>query len=459
MPDYQETSIESIEHRGVLVGECSLEGERTSDQAVPAHPNCIQLSRNRWLVMYSTRKFRGIDDERSIVYQIRADEPDGPVLKEDFFAQSIDDWDPSGAGQESWVKQHGHPVAFGVPKGALINGKPAVNANLFAVKWRIVGRQFDPTTNVLEGTDPDPTLVGRTQGIQWTQIRLNEAEDDIEVVQPVKQLRQKGYEQGEVVCSAEDFQFMFQNYTCAIPYTDDCLQWVDCCSFDGFRMAAVKYVFNSESGVYEWMETGPMLFDGSKTFSDASLARYQDYWVAAARTDHVINHEKFGQGLGWVRLEDPFKAPEEIIYPDEPPAQVPIHVSWCPDGVLRVFSGDVKASPYGTQRNPLYGWDIDSDDGFRASNRRVMFDSVKAGLPIREKAVPMIDMFKLVPNVGRTQFFMHRVNLMSNLHPHVHTKPVHWVFPIVNQEEIETCGVYYGVIKYRDELPSAWDFS
>src|SRR5439155_8721327 len=106
---------------------------------VPAHPNGIQLSRDRWLLVYATRGFRGVDDDRSIVYQVRHGSPDGRLVKEGFLAWSIDDWDPLGEGK-SYVKQHGHPVAFGVPKGALIRGKAAAHANLFVAAWRVVAR-------------------------------------------------------------------------------------------------------------------------------------------------------------------------------------------------------------------------------------------------------------------------------------------------------------------------------
>ena len=75
----------------------------------------------------------GVDDDRSIVYQLRSGAPDGPVVKEGFLARSINDWEPLGDGKK-YVRQFGHPVAFGVPKGALIGGKPAAHGNVFVAK-------------------------------------------------------------------------------------------------------------------------------------------------------------------------------------------------------------------------------------------------------------------------------------------------------------------------------------
>src|SRR5207244_9424284 len=71
--------IEKIEPCGVLVRDCTLPGETRADNVTPAHPNGIQVSKNRWLMMYATRGFRGVDDDLSIIYQLRADSFEGPV--------------------------------------------------------------------------------------------------------------------------------------------------------------------------------------------------------------------------------------------------------------------------------------------------------------------------------------------------------------------------------------------
>lgn len=86
--------IANIQHLGPLIRECSLAGERRSDDVVPAHPNGLQLSKDRWLLIYATRTFRGVDDDLSIVYQLRAETLDGSVLKEGFFRRVESNWDP-----------------------------------------------------------------------------------------------------------------------------------------------------------------------------------------------------------------------------------------------------------------------------------------------------------------------------------------------------------------------------
>ena len=44
--------IERITQMGILIGECSLPGETKADDVFPAHPNGIQVSKDRWLLLY-----------------------------------------------------------------------------------------------------------------------------------------------------------------------------------------------------------------------------------------------------------------------------------------------------------------------------------------------------------------------------------------------------------------------
>ena len=84
-----------------------------------------------------------------IIYQLRADCPDGPLMREGRLCRSIDDWDPDGDGSRS-VLQYGHPGVFGVPKGALFKGQPVGHANIFMARWRRNSYGFlDPETGML----------------------------------------------------------------------------------------------------------------------------------------------------------------------------------------------------------------------------------------------------------------------------------------------------------------------
>src|SRR5690349_13559308 len=103
--------IARLENKGVLVRDCTIPGETRADDVTPAHPNGIQVSRDKWLIVYATRGFRGVDDDRSIVYQLRQGAFDGKVIREGLLARS-------GVRETTHFLQHGHPVAFGVPKDA-----------------------------------------------------------------------------------------------------------------------------------------------------------------------------------------------------------------------------------------------------------------------------------------------------------------------------------------------------
>ena len=341
--------IEHIEYRGKLIHECTLPGETRADDVFPAHPNAIQVSARRFLHVYATRTYRGGDDDLSIVYQLRDGAYDGPVLAEGILAKSVNDWDPFDDGS-AYVRQHGHPVAFGVPRGALIQGQPAPNANRFVAKWRVCARIVDPATGFLVSSRSHPDLSERTQGVEWVQLRLNDAEDDMEIVQLAQPLRQRGYEGGDAFCSAAVLT-MNQSFVQAVPFNADASEWADVNHFDGGRLAALKYRYNPQRGVYEWVEMGPLI---EEQLFEASLARYRGSWVISGRPHG-------GGAIGWFRTADPFGAASPSARPTSPVNSSPLTAYTYADGVLRVLTGDSTISPYGLNRNPLYLWDIDPE--------------------------------------------------------------------------------------------------
>jgi len=430
--------IESIEPAGVLIRECTLPGETRADDVVPAHPNGIPVSRDRWLLIYATRGFRGVDDDLSIVYQLRRGEPDGAVVKEGFLARTANDWDPLGEGKK-YVRQHGHPVVFGVPKGARVNGRAFAHANLFVAKWRVCARVLDASGALVHATES--TDVGRqTQGVEWVQFRLNAAEDDLEIVRPVARMRQKGFESGPRFCGAADVTHMNQSFTPPVPLNGDGSEWGDCNAFDGGRVGPLRYAYDARAGVYEWVQTGPLLSAPGVRLSEGSLAPWRDGWAISARVDKA--------GVAWARTDDPFgRAPEVAVTP-LPETNSPLTLFRCADGALRVLTGEKG------RRDPLFWWDVDPANGFAASNKRVLFESVRAGLPIRPASQPKVDMAKVLAGQGRTQLVVHRVSVRSFNHPYRNRPSI----PIINKEEKGACGIYATRITYAEAFPSPWEF-
>ena len=459
--------IESIECRGRLISECSLPGETRKEGIFPAHPNGIPVSRNRWLLVYATRGWRCGDDDMSIIYQIRENTPDGALLKEGLFKSSINDWDPLGDGS-SLVRQQGSPVAFGVPKGAVIAGKPAVNANVFAVKWRVMSPgRLDRKTGLVER---DNSLWRPTQNVEWVQFRLNDKEDDIEILQEIRSFRQMGYEEdgqsgrdrprsGRTrsgrFCGTEGLHNMSQTFVQAVPFNDDATEWVDVNNFNEgtfeesgvSRSAALKHRFNSETGLYEWVETGPAV-EGCK-FGYASTIQMDDGWIIGSER-HMWENGGWEPGVVLLLSDDPFSGDLTPVRASEPPCEAPSSLYRCADGTLRLFTGDPKASPYGHTRNPLYCWDIDPQSA-EGTNRREIFDNVKLGV-LPEETVPRADMCKLLPYTGgREQYLLWRVRTMN-------IDRVHHGLPPLIDEWKEKHGIYYAVIRYSEEQETSWHY-
>ena len=463
--------IESIQFSGALVETSGVPGDTRAEGAVPAHPNGIRVSRDRWLLIYSTRRFRGVDDDASIVYQLRHGGPDGAVVGEGLLARSHSDWDPLGDGFR-YVRQHGHPVLFGVPRGALLDGKPAPHANVFVAKWRRVGRRYDPTQDFVEHAKAHPVERRKTQAVEWMQFRLNDAEDSIEILLEARVLRQKGYEEGAAFCSAP-VEWMNQSFTPPVPYTPDATQWADCNHFDGGRIAALRYAFNAHLGLYEWVETGPFLSAEGQVLSEASLVRLGSpfalsgnsgtpsnggatgnpssstgqtgswgEWAIAARTEHKV-------GAAWSRTVNPFKQVPPPVFQEDLICNGPFTVFMCPDGVLRMCGGDSQSSPHGRSRDPLYIWDVDPRT-VATSNRRALCDSVEAGLPLRAEATPVVDMCKLLLHQGNRQIAAFRVRVRAIDHPYV---PV-----LLNEAERSASTIYHTTLTYSKSFPDPWGF-
>jgi hypothetical protein len=420
-------------------------GETRAEEIVPAHPNGIQLSRDRWLTLFATRGYRGLDDDRSVVYQVRRDNPCGPVVKEGCLAASTDEWDPLSDGSRL-VKQCGHPVAFGVPKGARIAGGPAPHANVFAATWRITPRVLDRGRNYLVHWSEAATPP--VDAVEWVQFRLNDTDDDIEFITRPTRLRQRGYESGPAFCGHETATMMNQSFVTPVPMDHRAEQWVVTNHF-GASLAALRYTFDPKLGRYVWTDIGPFLNDERKLWLiEASTLRRGDDWLVAARTG-------WGQqNIAWFRTDDLFTKPALPTVSDGIKSDAPHTAYLYPDGVVRVLGGDATVSPYGKPRCPLYLWDIDPDAGFRASNRRVVFDPVERGLPLPLDTNPTADMAKLMPHPGGdTGYIIHRVRSDTMNFPSACT-PL-----IVTPAERDATAIYWAKITYDRDYPAPWRFA
>ena len=440
--------IAGIEHRGFLIQECSLPGETRADNVFPALADGIQVSNRRFLLVYSTRGWRGVDDNLSIVYQLRDGAYDGRVVKEGLLTASIDDWNPLGNGTPV-VKAHSNARAFGVPKGAVIQGRKPPNENVFAVKWLRVGRHVDPQTGFMLGVpETQAWLAAATTAAEWVQFRLNDDEDDIEILQPVEMLRQKGFETSQAFCEA-DVTFMSSAYGRPVPFDAAGAQWIEYAGFDGGRVAPLKYVFNADRGLYEWREMGPLT---GGDLMEPSVTRHRDRWVVAARIS-VPGEKKVKWPPAWAATDDPFGEPLHLFKPSGPKSRAPICMFTCPDGTIRLLGNAPDLSPYRHARNPLYCWNIDPASDFAAAKARVIFDGKAAGVPIRDQSGVIVDNGRLLPHAGGdTQYLLHRVRPGATNNPERAGVPV-------NDRDKSGAGVYYATVRYSEAFPGEWAFN
>lgn len=428
-----------------LVKEVTQPGETRADRAVPSHPNALQLSHDVWMILFGTRMFTGTDDDRSVYCQLRRGQPDGPLIRERVLRLESA-WDSSKYG-ETVRKVHGTPTAFGVPKGALIDSRPAPNANLFMATWyaypkiQVDGRNADLTApnDTAKAAAKMPPELDSYIRIESLQFRLNDAEDDIEIVQEARLLKQRGFEERKYSCHIQGG--MNHSMMSPKPMNAARTRWIEIDHF-GKRLAAVVFEFNAAKGLYEWVETGPLSPEVEGGTTEATLVRHGDAWIVCARTDA-------GRGrTAWFRVKDPLKEWPEPVLRDEPHHWCPRSIALCADGVLRIFSNDLTGTARQDIRNPLCCWDVNPDD-FTASNRRVVFDSFAAGMPVR---YPFIDAPKLMPVGGGRQFLSFRV-----------LTPLKWhAIPnysgTLEAAEFDVLGNYVTELQYMGAIPDEWDF-
>jgi hypothetical protein len=243
-------------------------------------------------------------------------------------------------------------------------------------------------------------------------------------------MRQKGYESGPAFTSAEKVAWMNQSFTPPVALNAEGTEWGDVNAFDGGRLAALRYAFNEKLGLYEWAQTGPF-FAGERPIFEGSLAPWKGGWVLSARLSG-------GSGVAWARTDNPFSRVPPATIVAEPTTNSPLTVFRAGDGVLRILTGEKG------RRDPLFSWDVDPDRGFAVSNKRVLFDSVASGLPIRPAQQPKVDMAKLLPAQGGVQLLVHRVSIRGFNHPYPNRPSI----PVASPEEKAACAIYYGQFTY-----------
>lgn len=406
-----------VRYLGPLITNTNVPGERKSDGVIPAHPGsgALRVAEDRWIIFFATLNLAGSDCNRSILYQLRADAPDGPLLREGVIDRSSENWDPLDRG-DRFVKSCGMPIAFGVPMGATHAGKPMPNANVFVVKWYRWAhlRHGDAILNPSHSRDlwADGLAVKQqTLRVEWMQFRLNDNRDGIEPITEPMVLRQKGYEDGESFCSlGPDFHM---NHAMKAPVTEDvsCQTWVSCDTFTPYKngymdhgeVAPVRFTFDPQSGLYQWTHTGQATKLPERIIGEASVNRLNEQYVISLR---CFEYNGRSSETAWIKTDDLFGTWGDPVYSKAP--SVPRISFACGDGVLRLFcnaSDPAYKTSAEDSRTILGCWDVDPKT-LRLNRSRVLLDSQKMGWGFND---PVVDMAKLCPPQGRRQLLLFRV--------------------------------------------------
>ena len=432
--------IESIESRGIFFPSCSVAGETRAETIIPAHIGGMQLRADRFLILYATRGFNGTDDDRSIIAQVRADGYDGSILSEKKIGQWIGEHTPATLGRK-FIRQCGHPTVFGVPIGAVHQGKLISHAGVFVAMWRCTMRPVEQGGYVGEELT-DSRLV---QCVHWVHFRLSDAGDQIELLEEPRELVQKGFEKSQAFC-ALNVRCMNQTFCQPQRMNPQGTQWIEYNHFEQVHIAALCFEFNEKTMRYEWTKTGPLLSsENTGGIFEASITRWKSDWVITARTQK-------GNALAWARVHDPFVESPALVFPKDRTNNAPITSYICADGVLRTFGGDPGNSLYGHGRNPLYLWEINPDRGFASSRQQMIFDCCTAGIGLKKEDMPRADFCKLLPHAGGCeQFLGFRVRVKATNDPNKMGKAI-------TSEQIAVSGLYYAKVRYDAAYEPAWNF-
>jgi len=394
-----------FKYKGLLIGDSSIPGEGKVHGVIPSHcASALKLSKNRWIIFFASLDMRGHDAARSILYQLRIDAPDGRIIREGIVAKNQNDWDPFSRGDHFW-KCNDNPVAFGCSKDAVYAGKVLLSANHFVVKWCTYAH-IEKNNMLINSASFDwpgkKYVFNRTLRIEWAQFKLNDDENDIELIQPPQLMIRKNHNNNDFSGLGLGFS-MNHSLVPPLPLDASMQDWIEYDTFtlenEGIgghgRVAPVKYSFNRAMGLYEWTDTGALLSVPDSVIGESSLCRINDDFIASFR---VFNKN---QSI-WLKTSDPFS--KSMLLKKMTGHNTPRHIFLCEDNKIRLFCNNADLSPYQQRRNPLYACEI-SPDNFSHTRYAIVFDAVKENLPFK---FPFIDLPKLFPAYDGKQILAFR---------------------------------------------------
>src|SRR5690606_29102761 len=127
---------------------------------------------------------------------------------------------------------------------------------------------------------PRAQALGRqTRHIQWVHVRLNDAGDDLEILEPVRTLRAPDMDEA----AGERFN---QTFVQPVAFNDDATEWIDLFMPEtpegvrptGAGPVAVKFRYDPARHRYAWVETGPQFYPPGLDAVEGGAVRLADGW-------------------------------------------------------------------------------------------------------------------------------------------------------------------------------------
>ncbi len=452
---------------GKLIHDSPLPQESRDHWIAPHHPNGLQLSPDRFLLLVGTVGFAGKDDARGIGYELRAESYVGPVLARGAleYAQPADTFLPPGV---QGRLQLGHPQGFGVPLGAVIDGRELAHQNLFCARWRACVRLIDPATGRLRGPDACPELAAeldRSFHLRHVHFRLNAAASDIELLHSPRPWSQHSSpdEAGRLTACSAPIHCVNVGF-CDIPFANsDAAVWYDILHdhVANGALYVARYEYDPVDHRYRWTATGEaMRHEGG--LMEGAIIRNGDGWLVMGRRRH-------GVGVAWAETHDPLAGGVRFRVPASPAAiGAPATAFRDAAGVVRLFTGNAADSPHTLKaddwlehRNPLFAWAVDSARDFEASDRQCVFDVLAAGIGLRRADWPICDYGKLLAHAGGdTQHLLFRVRPAATVHASESGQSVSGrPRPTLTPKAFEAAGIYHATLNFDEAVPGVWTFA
>ncbi len=375
-------------YKGPFIIESDLPGESKQDFAVPNYATGLRVSTNRWLIVYDTVDSRGADFWRSVMYQIRADAPDGRIVKSGFIAQ-LEVLDSLVGDRYPCWKGYGNPNVFGMP--CLAPGTPSSpTAGLVAISYNsriemmVDGRlvQHLPTLTPhwpkdVSADDWFDALARLGSPRVMRQFRFNPATDELLPVSPAEPCPTV-----QPVRLRHDLQGIV-NWGNPVRMDEQGLSWLEVLvdPTEDSLLVMRRYDFDAAAGLYR-MTDSVMQHQDRPDFraGEPSLAQIgPNDWLVAARC-----FKNSGNTLLY-RTTDPMTSLGEATELATTFGQRMLYRF--ADGSIRLTLNHQKESPYQDRRNPLYCYRIDPET-LQAVEKSTVFDSRAAGLNLH---VPFVD--------------------------------------------------------------------